>query len=140
MVTGWVLDTSMALAWGFPDESAPAADRFWDEVERGARLVVPALWWCECANALVVARRRDRLSERQRHRMSALLASLPVETASAPSGEDLLRLQVVALRNGLTAYDAAYLDLAQVNAAGLATLDQRLAAAACDEGLSVWDG
>lgn len=137
-MTGWVLDTSMALAWGFPDESAPAADRFWDEVERGARLVVPALWWYECANALVVARRRDRLSEGQCHRMSALLASLPIETAAVPSGVDLLRLQLVAVRNGLTAYDAAYLDLAQSVAAGLATLDERLASAASDLGLTIW--
>ena len=137
-MTGWVLDTSMALAWGFPDESAPAADRFWDEVERGARLVVPALWWYECANALVVARRRDRLSEGQCRRMSALLASLPVETAAVPSGVDLLRLQLVAVRSGLTAYDATYLDLAQTVAAGLATLDERLASAASDLGLTIW--
>ena len=137
-MTGWVVDTSMALAWGFPDESSPVADRFWREVESGAGLYVPALWWFECANALLVARRRDRLDEGQAHRMSALLAALPVDTAPAPSGDELVRLRVLAWKHGLSAYDAAYLDLARTLTAGLATLDKRLVAAAAEEDLPVW--
>jgi predicted nucleic acid-binding protein len=139
VVTGWVVDTSMALAWGFPDESSPAADRFWREVESGIELYVPGLWWFECANALLVARRRERLNESQAQRLSALLGTLPVNTAAALTGDDLVRLQVVAWKHGLSAYDAAYLDLARTLTSGLATLNTRLAAAAVEEDLPVWE-
>lgn len=138
MVTGWVIDASMALAWGLPDESSATADRFWKEVESGLPVFVPALWWFECANALVVARRRGRLDDRLAQRMSSLLAALPVDTAAAPAGDGLLRLQVLAFKHDLSAYDAAYLDLAVMRAAGLATLDNRLADAARRDGITVW--
>ena len=139
MVAGWVIDASMALAWGLPDESSPIADRFWKEVESGRPVFVPALWWFECANALVVARRRERLDDRHALRMSTLLGALPVDTAAAPVGDGLLRLQALALKHGLSAYDAAYLDLAISRTAGLATFDSRLADAARRAGITVWE-
>jgi len=138
VVTGWVIDASMTLAWGLPDESSATADRFWKEVESGLPVFVPALWWFECANALVVARRRGRLDDRLAQRMSSLLAALPVETAAAPAGDGLLRLQVLAVKHDLSAYDAAYLDLVLTRTAGLATLDRRLADAARRDGITIW--
>jgi predicted nucleic acid-binding protein len=128
----------MALAWGLPDEGSNTADRFWSEVEAGARLDVPALWWYEIANALVVARRRDRLDQDAARRLSSLFARLPLTTAAAPRGDDFETLRVVAWKHGLSAYDAAYLELARYLSAGLATLDKRLASAASNEGISVW--
>jgi len=128
----------MALAWGLPDERSPSADRFWQEVESGAQLDVPALWWYEVANALVVARRSDRLDEDGTTGLSALFARLPLSTAPPPKGDDLARIQAVAWQHELSAYDAAYLDLSRVLKAGLATLDARLAAAARREGLNVF--
>jgi len=134
----WVVDSSMALAWALPDEGSPTADRFWDEVQSGARLEVPPLWWYEIANALVVARRRERLDEDKAVRLSILLAHLPLTTAIPPTGDDLQRLQTLAWKHRLSAYDAAYLELARSLPAGLATLDSRLADAARTEGLTVW--
>jgi predicted nucleic acid-binding protein len=128
----------MALAWGLPDEGSDTADRFWGEVEDGARLDVPALWWYEIANALVVARRRDRLDEDTVRRLSSLFARLPLTTAAAPRGDDFETLRVVAWKHGLSAYDAAYLELARFLGAGLATLDENLATAADSQGIPVW--
>lgn len=140
MVTGWVVDTSIALAWGMPDERSSIADRFWSEVRSGARLHVPPLWWYECANALVVARRRDRINESQAATLGELLASLPLKTAERPLGDDMTRLRLQAEASELSAYDAAYIDLARRLRAGLATLDERLADAARREGLEVFPG
>jgi predicted nucleic acid-binding protein len=135
-----VVDTSIALAWGFPDERSATADRFWSEVQSGARLHVPPLWWYECANALVVARRRDRITEGQAATLGDLLASLPLTTSERPLGDDMARLRLQAEACGLSAYDAAYIDLARRLRAGLATLDERLADAARREGLEVFPG
>ena len=60
----WVVDSSMALAWGLPDERSPSADRFWNQVGSDSQLWVPSLWWYEIANALVVVCRRERLDEK----------------------------------------------------------------------------
>jgi predicted nucleic acid-binding protein len=56
---------------------------------------------------------------------------LPVGTAAA------LGLIEPAQRHDLTAYDAAYMELADIRGLGLATLDQRLAAACRSAGVSV---
>ena len=140
MVTGWVVDTSIALAWGLPDERSPIADRFWGEVQSGARLHVPPLWWYECANALVVAKRRDRITEGQAATLGTLLASLPLTTSERPLGDDMTRLRLQAEARDLSAYDAACIDLARRLRAGLATLDERLADAARAEGIEVFSG
>jgi len=138
VVMGWVVDTSIALAWGLPDEESPLADDFWDEVHAGVPLHVPALWWFECANALVVAGRRGRLTKAQQARLGNLLSALPLKTDASPAGDDLTRLLGRAEKYGLSAYDAAYLDLADRLKIGLATLDGRLAKAARADGLRVF--
>lgn len=138
MVMGWVVDTSMALSWGLPDEHSSSADEFWQEVHSEVPLHVPALWWYECANALVVAQRRGRLTEDETGRLGALLSDLPLNTAATPAGDDLIRIQRLAEKHGLSAYDAAYLDLADRLTIGLATLDKRLAKAAHSDGIPVY--
>jgi predicted nucleic acid-binding protein len=140
MVMGWVVDSSMALAWGLPDEESSMADGFWREVHAQAPLHVPALWWYECANALVVARRRNRLTENDSERLGGLLAALPLNTAVSPAGDDMARFRRLAGKHGLSAYDAAYVELAGRLAVGLATLDERLVKAAQAEDIPVFEG
>jgi predicted nucleic acid-binding protein len=140
MVTGWVVDTSMALSWGFPDEDSSLADGFWREVHAEIPLHVPALWWFECTNALVVAGRRGRLTEEEAGRLGNLLSALPLNTAASPTGDHFISLQRFAGKHGLSAYDAAYLDLADRLKLGLATLDNRLAKAAHADGITVYTG
>ena len=62
----WVVDSSLALAWGLPDEISPRADRMLDRVTAQDVLWVPALWWYEIANALMMAERRRRITEADR--------------------------------------------------------------------------
>jgi predicted nucleic acid-binding protein len=56
---------------------------------------------------------------------------------SDPSGTPLPELLAVAARHGLTAYDAAYLALAERNAAALATRDADLRGAATAAGVEL---
>jgi predicted nucleic acid-binding protein len=56
-----VVDASIALAWGLPDETSAYADAVLAVVEREG-LRVPGLWPREIANGLSVAYRRGRIT------------------------------------------------------------------------------
>jgi predicted nucleic acid-binding protein len=123
-----VLDASIATAWALPDENdqlATAAIRALD-VDPAA---VPALFWFEIRNALVINERRGRLTISESLDFLSEVDRLPIRADREPDSDRVLDL---ARRYRLTVYDAAYLELAQRLSLPLATLDQRLAAAASE--------
>jgi predicted nucleic acid-binding protein len=125
-----VVDSSVAACWALPDEISDYANRVLDgDVQHG--MVVPDLFWHELRNVLVVNERRGRLRAEQTALALQKIAALPhlVDTAKGDSA-----IMTLARRHVLTAYDAAYLELATRRKLPLATLDTRLAAAAAAEG------
>lgn len=137
-MSGWVLDASVALAWSLADEDSARADRFMAGLAAKDVLCVPALWWSEVANALLVAERRGRLSEADVLRALELFRRLSLETDFVSGPEALWRLRAIGREHGLSAYDAAYLELAARRQLGLATLDAALAKAAAAAGVRVF--
>ena len=131
----WVVDSSLALAWGLPDEISPRADRVLDRVTALDVLWVPALWWYEIANALMMAERRRRITEADRLALIQLYERLPLHTDAHLTGHTLRQIQSLALAHHLSAYDASYLELALRKGLSLATLDRPLMKAAKDAGL-----
>jgi len=128
-----VLDSSVALAWLFADEGE-AALAVLDRVgEAGA--VVPSLWRYEVANGLLVAERRGRIDAGYRARSLGRLAVLPIACDEESDRRCWDATVALAEARGLTAYDAAYLELAQRRLLPLATLDAALAGAARDAGV-----
>ena len=97
--------------------------------------IVPALWWFELRNVLVVNERRRRLSEQATVDFLRLLSSdMTITIESVP---DETAVMTLARRHRLTVYDAAYLELALRERLDLATLDENLAEAARREGVAV---
>jgi predicted nucleic acid-binding protein len=132
----FVLDNSVALAWCFEDEQTLGVMALLDRVtEFGA--VAPQLWPIEALNGLLTAERRGRIDGSLRRRLAGFLRELPVmiddETASR-MWTSTIRL---AETHGLTAYDAAYLELALRLGLPLATQDEALIAAAQATGTSL---
>jgi Predicted nucleic acid-binding protein, contains PIN domain len=121
-----VIDTSITMAWCFDDEATDETDAVLDQL-RQDEAVVPTVWHLEVANVLLVAERRKRMSEAQAARFVDLLGRLPIRTDAATT--DTSAVLAAGRRYGLSAYDAAYLVLAERVAAPLATLDTKLAAA-----------
>ena len=95
---------------------------------------VPALWWFEVSNTLVVNERRKRLTESDSAVFLRGLGRLGVTVDRTPQEAEVLAL---ASRHRLSVYDAAYLELAQREAVAPATLDAGLAAAARVEGVAL---
>jgi predicted nucleic acid-binding protein len=127
----FVLDASVAAAWAFEDESHPEAAlalaRLGSDVAR-----VPSLWWFELRNALSVNERRGRLTEAGTAGFLRDLGRLAIGIDRSPDGAVLL---TIARRHRLTAYDAAYLELAQREGLPLASLDAALRSAAAAAGV-----
>ena|ERR1700681_2805009 len=101
---------------------------------RDEEALVPALWWFEVRNVLIVNERRGRLSERDTVRALHDLSLLGVTIDRSPDDGAVM---AIARRHRLTVYDAAYLELARREGMPLATLDAALAEAARREGVPV---
>ncbi|MGB8701305.1 MAG: type II toxin-antitoxin system VapC family toxin [Thermosynechococcaceae cyanobacterium] len=125
----FVLDCSVSLSWCFEDEANPYADSVLDALQDSSALV-PSLWAFEAANALLVAERRNRISSAQSIRAIALLQALPIFTDEVSPHQSMTATLSLARSHGLSAYDAAYLELALREGLALATLDKRLELAA----------
>jgi predicted nucleic acid-binding protein len=127
-----VIDASAALGLVFPDESVD--DERLQHVVRDGQLHAPAIWSFECANALTTAVRRGRMAPAVAVRAAHLLMSLQVEIHQESHPSDLLQ---TAMETGLSAYDAAYLDLARRRGGVLLTFDRGLIAAAQAQGVAL---
>ena len=96
--------------------------------------IAPDLFWHEARSLLVTALRRNRINEAAVYISLDRLATIPLRNAGPSDAVSVTRL---AIRHGLSAYDAAYLDLALREHSPLATLDKKLAAAADAEAVTV---
>lgn len=133
-----VVDASVALAWALPDESSNYADAVLTVVERDG-LRVPELWAREIANGLVVAYLRKRITQIDEQAFLTALSRLKIEVEHAGSALTIIQDgTAAALRYGLSAYDAAYVDLAARENLPLATLDTSMRKAAEKEGIRIF--
>jgi predicted nucleic acid-binding protein len=131
-----VVDASIALTWCFEDEVTVQTEAIGTRVDtEGA--IVPALWRLEVANALLIAERRGRIASSDVRQRLALLANLPIVVDTETDEHAWNDTLMLAAAAGLTAHDAAYLELAMRQGGELATLDRDLAHAARRLGLSV---
>lgn len=123
----FALDCSLTMAWCFEDEATPYSESVLEALAEG-EAIVPPIWHLEVANVLIVGERKKRLAPAQSLRFVELLQSLPItlDIDVRPIGE----LLGLARDQGLSSYDASYLDLAVRNGLPLASLDRHLLEAA----------
>jgi predicted nucleic acid-binding protein len=134
----FVLDNSISLSWCLGDESDEYPTRVLLAL-RTTRARVPSLWPYEVANGLAVSERRNRLTPAGLQRALADLAALPIEVDPASHERGMGEVLALARQERLTAYDAAYLELAMREGLPIATLDQEIRAAAGRLGVELFD-
>ncbi len=126
-----VIDASAAGAWVFPDEASDAAQALYQQaVEPDGLFHVPSLWSWEMGNMLVMGVRRERIDSHQMEQGLALLAKVQVQVDVPLSAHRLAQVGRLALAHDLTFYDATYLELVLRLNGQLASLDNKLVAAA----------
>jgi predicted nucleic acid-binding protein len=133
----FVLDCSLTVAWFFEDEMNRYAQAVEDSLASAAA-VVPGLWPLEVANALLAGERRSRATEAKVTTFLRLLAALPIALDDDTASRAWQHSLHLARSHRLSVYDAAYLELALRQGLPLATLDDRLAAAATAAGVPAY--
>ena len=135
-MTELVIDASVALAWCFSDERTEAAARLLDRLATEAASV-PAIWHLEIANVLALSERRRRITPADSAEFIELLETLEIVIDEETPSRALGRVLDLAREEQLTAYHAAYLELAMRLGVPLASKDGDLCDTAERLGVSV---
>lgn len=133
-----VIDGSAALGLLLPDErQTESSKRLRTALEAKAAAYVPAHWWVELANGIVMAERRKRITLAVAMEALSLIQALDVLTDDETAARTTSAVVALARQKNLTAYDAAYLELAIRQGAILASQDKELLKAAVECGVEV---
>ena len=118
-----IVDASVLLSAFFPDEAQAQAQAVLRQHAAGReRLKAPALIVYEVTNAVWQAERRGQISGAQAEEILQAASGLDIELLPINWGESL----PLARRFGRSAYEAAYLTLAERQGEPLITADERL--------------
>lgn len=133
----FVLDASIVLTWCFPDEKARKAQEISERIASDDTVIVLAFWRHEVLNALLVGERRSRLTPELTQGFIVDLNRLPIEIDAETSHVVFHATQALCRKRGVTAHDAAYLEIAIRYSCPLSTADEKLKAATLAEGVRV---
>ena len=99
---------------------------------------MPAVWALEVANGVLVGERSKRLHQPEIRRFITLLENISVVQDAQSLSENVRNVLPLAREYGLSAYDAAYLELSVRYSAPLATLDRKLRKAGQSAGVKLF--
>jgi predicted nucleic acid-binding protein len=128
-----VIDASFIASLLLPDEAGERSALLLGEIKEGGA-VAPTLWQLEIVNMLMTAERRKRLNASEVNRLLEAIDALPVTLQPGLTSKQRGDLVHLARKHALTAYDAAYLELALRLDLPLATVDASLVRSAKAEG------
>jgi len=118
-----IVDASVILSAYFPDEEQPQAQAvIRNHIAGQERLLAPTLLIYEITNAVLQATRRKRITDTVGKAILTSFDGLDIE----PRPVAWPRMLSLAQRFGRSAYDAAYLSLAEETGQPLITGDRRL--------------
>lgn len=135
-MTRFVLDASVALSWCFEDQQTPFTEATLAALKGNASPVVPPLWMYEILNVLALARRKHLMDKATAATLWGKMSRAAEVVENA--GDTANKIMELSERHGLTAYDAAYLELAFRESLPLATLDDDLKKAARAAGVRLF--
>ena len=135
MSATFVVDASVGFGWVYQGQATSETDSLLNEVAAGATVIVPALWFLEMSNVLLMAQRRHRLTAMQRKAAMEKLTAMQLTVDEEGTRNAFGKTSELAEKYGLTIYDATYLELASRRSLPLASRDEALKNAAKQCGL-----
>lgn len=123
----FVLDSSVAISWFMPDENSSL--HILEKLSHDGA-IVPSIWLLEISNVLLCAERAKRITLQQRQQALYYLKELPIKIDQPTIDRVWFHTLDIATEQGLTIYDASYIEIAIRYELPLATLDKALKRAA----------
>jgi predicted nucleic acid-binding protein len=130
----FVLDNSVVSGWYLAKQATPYTDAVLDKL-RTDTAIVPPLWELELVNVTRTATKRGTLTDDAARLAVSFVLGLPISVDRAVVPPE--RVLSLALTHNLSAYDAAYLELALRLKLPIAAGDGALKAAAEMAGVSL---
>lgn len=130
----FVIDATVFGAWVFSDERNSYSEAALNAL-LNQKAVVPALWWYETRNLLIINELRGRIRQDDTNSFLQEFDKLPIATDQDAQKEIILKL---ARKGSLSIHEASYLELALRLGCPLATLNKKLAHVAFQEGVSLF--
>lgn len=131
-----VIDASFVATLFLPDEASELAAALAETIAREGA-AAPGLLQLEVTNILLMATRRKRIDGVQLRSLSEAFDKLPISLQASLTPEQRAQVLQLAQKHNLSAYDAAYLELAMRLNVPLASLDEPLRKAAVSEGVEM---
>lgn len=135
----FVVDNSVVMSWCFHDETDKYADAVLGYLENYSAFA-PAIWPLEVSNVLLVAQRRNRISQADSSRFISLLTELPIFVEQESPERMFSEIFALGRECKISSYDASYLDLAMRKGLPLATMDKKIILAARKCSVSIMKG
>jgi len=129
-LTRFVIDASVALCWYLERQKTEFTESVLNRLAEGDEGCAPAIWPLEMVNALTISCRQKAITADQLEMFILDVKDLPVEIDAGGISRSYSSVFRLCRAHQLSSYDAAYLDLAQIEAIPLATLDKNLRTAA----------
>jgi len=139
-MTDFVLDNSVAMRW-LLTSGKTSDQKYAESVLKSlaeANALVPNLWHLEAANVLLGAEKRVDINIGEIEGFISQLESLPIHVDPLTAHQSFSRILALSRAYRLSAYDAAYLELAVREGLPIATLDKELLKAAKKAGVGVY--
>lgn len=122
-----VLDASVAVSWLLAEHTKTA---ILDDLLATRRILVPSHWTTEVSHAILKALRRKSIPQAKLIDIAKDIEVLDVVIQPPTTLSAMIPMIGFAQENGLTVYDAAYVQLALARNAELATFDNAMRQAA----------
>ena len=129
-MASFVIDASATLPWCFDDEATAYTEGLLNRCAAGEEVMVAAIWPLEITNGLLYAHRRGRVMAERVEQFLTQILRFRIQVEPCATQQAVRDVRQLAQTHKLTAYDAAYLELARRFQLPLATLDQELITAA----------
>ena len=133
----YVFDASFFNALVIPDEKNPRVDGMYAKIEDEDERYAPHLIWYETVNVFNNLIRHKRYTHDEVLQFFPRLAAFSLTTDYEAGAEYTKELLHLGNDYNISAYDAAYLELARRKKAVLCTLDERLIDAAGKYGVAI---
>jgi len=137
-LNNFILDCSVYMSWCLNEATIKASSKILHSITKHG-IIVPSLWVYEVTNVLTVSVRGNKLTVADAHGLINDIQLLPIEF-DKPTTENMSNIFNIANEHKLSAYDAAYIELALRTNTQIASFDKDIAKVSGKLGIKIFNG